>query len=218
MKNEKSILLAIVSVAMLFGAVVLAIYVKSPPKTQVTIGQEIAKLLVQAIAIIIVGALVKFSIEQMTASRDKEKMIREEKKNLFQTIRKIHQIVLTVPFLIEQEKTLKCYQQNMSKLIEAVANLKEVGDDLQNMVLPTLPGKVHRKHIGEMIKYLNKIVLEGPQNDPKDWDGILKLPLYSKYRPSVLKLSGHEKCASFNDDYDKHYENLKNLMRAELRL
>ena len=217
MKNERLVLSMIGGVAIIFTLLFLIIYF-SLPDIRNEIMRETAKLLVQAVAIIIVGALVKFSIEQMSSYRDREIALREEKKGFLRAIRGIHHVVLTAPFLIEQGQSVASYQENMLKLFNAAAKLKDLSDDVRSANLEALPDDVRKRHFGAMIKWLNSVVLEGSRESLTDWATVSRLPIFAEYRAAVLKVQDSTDTSSFENSYDQHYEALKEIFRKELGL
>ncbi len=195
----------------------VACFFLADDETQIGMLRDTAKLLVQLATLVALGALVKYGVDEITKGREKRLANREFRIGLVRRIRSIHRSVRSAPFYIEQEKTVKKYNEQMCELLNAASELKELGDDIRSSKLPRdfqEEAKTLEAAIKAMISYLYSILSEAAGTSVSNWEDVIALDRFSEYRMATLQF-GHKSRSdiSYLAEYDQHYELFKQSLR-----
>jgi LPS O-antigen subunit length determinant protein (WzzB/FepE family) len=126
-RNNAPILWTVISLVVFCILVVGATYFAVETKSKDAILTEIAKAFIQLGTVGVLGALVKFTFDQISEFRRKQQVDLEAKRELLEQLRKLKHVVRTTPFRIEEERSLEAYRQEMRALLNAYMEISDFG-------------------------------------------------------------------------------------------
>ncbi|HEY9627544.1 MAG TPA: hypothetical protein V6C84_09600 [Coleofasciculaceae cyanobacterium] len=195
--------------------IVAATYFTVETKSRDSILTETAKSFIQLGVIGIFGAFVKFAFDQVSELQKKQQANLEVKRELLGRIRKFKQTVKTVPYHIEEERTVEAYLREMRVLLNSYIEIDDFGNDTRLLEFIHPYNERIGIHVLIMSLFVGKLLDEAAKQRLETWSQILELPVYSHYRKSALDFLGTEdKSTPYRVDYDIHY----NMIKEELRL
>jgi hypothetical protein len=139
--------------------------------TQLEILREIVKLLVQLVLIGILGALVKFLLDEVSASRREQDNERERarteketklslQKELLGKLSAAHRKVQSAPNYIEAARSAKTYGEQLRVIMDAKFDLDSVASEIETSTTLFSESATIHGHLQTMVQYLDRLVGE----------------------------------------------------------
>lgn len=178
---------------------------------------EIAKSFIQLGAIGILGAAVKYAFDQISEFQRQKQADFELKRDFLNRLRKIRNTVRTVPYLIEEERSVEAYRKGMRELLGTRLEISDLDSDCR---LPEFIEPYSLRigtHLWTMLTFISKLLDEAAKNHPARWEDVIALPEFKNYRDATLDFLGSEesdKKLPYFVDFDIHYD----VIKSELRL
>ena len=214
-RNNAPFLWTVISLVVFCILVVGATYFAVETKSKDAILTETAKAFIQLGTVGVLGALVKFTFDQISEVRRKQQVDLEAKRELLEQLRKLKHVVRTAPFRIEEERSLEAYRQEMKALLNAYMEIGDFGNDtrLSEFIYPY--NERVGIHVWMMSIFVSKILNEAVNQKIETWEQIVELPVFKHYRKAALDFLGTEdKYTPYEVDYNEHY----NAIKKELKL
>lgn len=209
-KNNTSLLWIVGSLVVFCILVVLVTYFAVETKSKDVILTETAKAFIQLGAVGVLGALVKFTFDQISESRRKHQVDLEAKRELLEQLRKLKHVVRTTPFRIEEERSLEAYRQEMRALLNAYMEIGDFGNDTRLFEFIYPYNERVGIHVWMMSIFVSKILNEAANQKIETWEQIVELPVFKHYRKATLDFLGAgDKYTPYKVDYNEHYDAIK---------
>lgn len=209
-RNNTSLLWTVITLVVFCILVVGATYFAVETKSKDAILTETAKAFIQLGAVGVLGALVKFTFDQISESRRKQQVDLEVKRELLEQFRKLKHVVRTTPFRIEEECSVKAYRQEMRALLDTYMEIGDFGNDtrLYEFIYPY--NERVGIHVWMMSIFVSKILNEATNQKIETWEQIVELSVFKHYRQATLDFLGTgDKYTPYRVDYNEHYDAIK---------
>ncbi|WP_375496281.1 DUF3592 domain-containing protein [uncultured Nostoc sp.] len=213
--NRISLLWLLIGLLVFCTLIVAGTYFAVETKSRDTILTEIAKSFIQLGAVGALGAVVKFALDQISESQRQQQADLEVKRELLERLRKFKHIVRTIPYRIEEERTVEAYRREIRALLNIYMEIGDFGNDTRLFEFVHPYNERIGIHIWMMSIFVSKILDEATKVSIDTWAQIDKLPVFKYYKIATLDFLGvQEKYTPYHVDYNAHYDAIK----GELRL
>jgi len=213
--NSVSLLWLLIGLVVLCALIVIVTYFAVDTKSRDSIVTETAKSFIQLGAVGVLGALVKFAFDQISESQRQEQADLEIKRELLERLRKLKHIVRTVPYRIEEDRTVEAYRREMRALLNTYMEIGDFGNDTRLFEYIHPYSERLGIHVWMMSIFVSKLLDEAANQNIDTWEQVLELPMFQHYRKAALDFMGlKDRYNPYDVDYNAHYDAIK----TELRL